>query len=397
MRSGKLTARGAMTTKPGRYGDGAGLWLSVADSGSARWVYRFTISGKVSEMGLGSRDLVSLAEARELASAARKVAKSGVSPVAAKKAAAPKPLFGQIAEALIEAKRAEWRNGRHAAQWRSTLTEHAAAIWDRPIDTIDTEAVLSVLRPLWVKTPETGNRVRGRIEAVLAAAKTRGLRSGENPAQWRGHLANLLPKRGKLSRGHLAAMPYEDVPSFVAKLREQDDVNALALEYLILTATRLSETLGARWSEIDLVAKVWTIPPERMKAGALHRVPLADRAVQILERLATIRTGDLLFEGRGGAAASGRNLRRFLRRMGVDMATASLHGFRSSFRDCAGDRTNFQREVAEACLAHAVGNAVERSYRRGDALAKRRVLMTAWANYCETSPMASNIIPLRGV
>ena len=285
MASGKLSARKVETAKPGRHGDGAGLWLAVSETGAKRWLYRFTIAGKVSELGLGSFSDVSLIEARERAAEARKLAKAGKSPVEAKregiKAEAGKPTFGKVADDFIAAKGSEWRNEKHRAQWAMTLTKYAAPLRSRPVDEIDTEAVLEVLTPIWQKTPETASRLRGRIEAVLDAARARGhiARNEANPARWRGHLDKLLPKRQKLSRGHHAAMPYAEVPAFVAQLRERDALAAMALEFCILTATRSGEVLGARWSEIDLPGKVWTIPAERMKAARAHRVPLSERAL----------------------------------------------------------------------------------------------------------------------
>jgi integrase len=256
-----------------------------------------------------------------------------------------------------------------------------------PVDLIDTAAVLSVLQPIWARIPETASRLRGRIEAVLDFAKANGLRSGENPAAWRGHLALILPKRQRLSRGHHAAMPYAEVPAFVAELRERETIHALALEFLILTAARSGEVLGARWAELDLDAKVWIVPATRMKAGR-ERVPLSERAMAILERMAEIRTGDLVFPGR----------RRRRPLSGVALAAlvpgATVHGFRSAFWDWCGEATSFSREVAEQALAHATGGAVEQAYRRGDALEKRRALMQAWAQFCEPGA-AGNVVPIR--
>jgi integrase len=230
------------------------------------------------------------------------------------------------------------------------------------------------LQPVWGRIPETASRLRGRIEAVLDFAKAHKLRSGENPASWRGNLALILPKRQKLSRGHHKAMPYAEVPAFIGKLREVESIPALALEFAILTAARSGEVLGARWDEINMAAKVWTIEAGRMKAGLLHRVPLSVRAMEIVERMAEIRTGDLVF--------AGHRRRRPL--SGAALVTgATVHGFRSSFRDWAGEETSFPREICEQALAHATGGAVEQAYRRGDALEKRRRLMEAWSNYCE--------------
>jgi integrase len=262
------------------------------------------------------------------------------------------------------------------------------AILDKPVDTIDTAAVLSILQPVWNRIPETASRLRGRVEAVLDYAKANGLRSGENPAAWRGHLALILPKRQKLSRGHLAAMPYPDIPKFLGKLREVESIHALALEFLVLTAARSGEVLSATWDEIDLDAQVWVIPASRMKAGLLHRVPLSARAMEIVERMAEIRTGNLVF--------AGQRRRRPL--AGTTLAAlvpgATVHGFRSAFRDWAGEETSFPREIAEQALAHATGGAVEQAYRRGDALEKRRALMQAWAQFCEPGT-AGNVVPIR--
>jgi integrase len=369
----------------------------VSPSGARKWVYRFSFAGKVTEAGLGSADVVSLAEARNKAHEARKVLEAGKNPVAAKRQAAiieaGKPTFGAIADALMTAKESEWRNPKHRAQWRMTLEIYAAPLRSRPIDEIDTGAVLAVLKPLWQAKPETASRLRGRIEAVLDAAKAQGHRSGENPAAWRGHLAHLLPKRGILTRGHHAAMAYADVPAFVAQLREREALAALALEFCILTAARSGEVLGARWSEIDLAAKVWTVPAERMKAARVHRIPLSERALAILETLSEARTGELVFPGqRAGRPLSVMAMEMLLRRMDQDAVT--VHGFRSAFRDWAGNETHFPREVAEAALAHVVGDKAEQAYRRGDALEKRRALMAAWASHCGEPGAGSNVVSL---
>ena len=393
----KLTARAAATRKPGRYGDGAGLYLVVAPSGARKWVYRFSFGGKVTEAGLGSAEAVSLAEARDRAYQARKLIEAGKNPIEAKRQAAMivtvKPTFGAIADALISAKESEWRNEKHRAQWRASLTKLAAPLRSRPVDEIDTAEVLDVLTPLWQAKPETASRVRGRIEAVLDAAKAQGLRAGENPAAWRGHLAHLLPKRGKLTRGHHAAMDYRDVPAFVARLRECDATAAMALEFCILTATRSGEVYGARWSEIDMDAKVWTVPADRMKAAREHRVPLSDRAHDILQKLSDVRTGDVVFPSpRGRRPLSHVAMAKVMRRL--EVAQATVHGFRSAFRDWAGNETHFAREIAEAALAHVIGDKAEQAYRRGDALEKRRALMDVWAAHCEPRDM-SKVTPMK--
>jgi integrase len=393
----KLSARGIATNaEPGRHSDGEGLYLNVTPSGARSWLFMWKKDGKRREMGLGSAGSVSLARARELASECRAQVAAGLDPIqvrdAADKTKSGTPTFGAIADALIASKEVEWRNPKHRAQWRMTLTKYAAPLRPRPVDEIDTEAVLSVLKPLWQTKPETASRLRGRIEAVLDAARAQGHRSGENPAAWRGHLAHIFPKRGKLGRGHHAAMPYAEVPAFMARLRQQETIPALALEFCILTAARSGEVLGARWSEIDMAAKVWTVPAERMKAGREHRVPLCERAVNILDRLAKAMINDFVFPGhRQGKPLSRAAMADVIDRMGVEGAT--VHGFRSAFRDWAGNETHFAREVAEAALAHVVGDAAEQAYRRGDALEKRRTLMAAWAAYCEPKDR-SNVIRL---
>jgi integrase len=284
---------------------------------------------------------VTLAEAREKAAGYRSMLAKGIDPLAAKKAdreaAAARKTFGQCADELIKSKRREWRSEVHAGQWRTTIDDYCGPILDKPVDAIDTQAVLGVLQPVWGRIPETASRLRGRIEAVLDYAKAHGLRSGENPAAWRGHLALILPKRQKLSRLHHAAMPYAEVPAFIGKLREVESIHALALEFLILTAGRAGEVLGATWDEIDFDAKVWVIPASRMKAGREHRIPLSGRAVEIVERMAEIRTGDLVF--------SGHRRRRPLSgaAMGALVTGATVHGFRSAFRDWAGEETSSPR------------------------------------------------------
>jgi integrase len=279
---------------------------------------------------------------------------------------------------------ADWRNAKHRYQWRHTLTEYAASIREKPVDAIATADVLTVLKPLWQSKPETASRLRGRIEAVLDAARARGFipEGRANPARWRGHLNKLLPKPRKLTRGHHPAMPFDDVPEFVGQLRARDTVTALALEFIILTAARSGEVLGARWAEIDWKGKVWIVPPERMKAGVEHRAPLTDRALAILKTMKAAARGEYVFPShRSDRPLSGMSCAMLLRRMKV--VNATVHGFRSAFRDWCGEATHFPREVAEAALAHAVGDRTERAYRRGDALEKRRKLMDAWARYCE--------------
>ncbi len=342
--------------------------------------------GKRREMGLGSAREVSLANARELAAAARQKVRDGIDPIATRNSELAKvPTFGEMADTYIEAMAPQFRNAKHVDQWRMTLREYAGPIRSKRVDLVTTEDVLSVLKPIWSTKAETAYRLRGRIERVLNAAKAKGYRSGENPAAWRGHLANLLPKRHKLTRGHHAAMPYADAPAFLAKLRARDGVAALALEFTILTAARSGETRGATWQEIDLILKVWTIPAHRMKAGREHRVPLSAGALAILNRLAEFgsESSQFVFPGNKiGRPLSVMALDMLLRRMQVDV---TVHGFRSAFRDWCGEETSYPREIAEAALAHVVGDQTERAYRRGDALRRRRDLMSAWSDFLEAA------------
>ena len=390
---GKLTARKVETAKPGKYGDGGGLQLAVAPTGAKKWVLRFLWQGKAREMGLGSYPEVSLAEAREKAISGRRLARSGADPIAERRKDRGIPTFGELADEIAGQLAEGFRNEKHRAQWKMTLTVYAGPLRPKPVDKIETTDVLAVLRPIWQEKPETASRLRGRIERVLNAAKAKGLRSGENPAAWRGHLENLLPKRQKLTRGHHAAMPYADVPAFVARLREREAVAALALEFSILTAARSGEVLGARWSEVDLDARVWTIPAKRMKAGREHRAPLSESALAVLEKFGEARVSEFIFPGQGaGRPLSEMALRRML---GLVANVVTVHGFRSSFRDWAGNETHFPRELAEAALAHVVGDKAEQAYRRSDALEKRRALMEAWAAYCEPSSADEKVTLLR--
>jgi integrase len=293
----------------------------------------------------------------------------------------------------IEAMRPSWRNSKHAAQWEMTLRSYAGPLRRLPVDTITTEDVLSVLKPLWIEKPETASRLRGRIERVLDAAKAQGLRTGENPARWRGHLDQLLPKRQRLTRGHHAAMNYAEVPTFMGDLRARQATAALALEFTVLTAARSGEVLRARWEEFDLDRAVWTIPANRMKAGREHRVPLSKRALKIVQAMDDDRGNDFVFGGqKAGKPLSVMALDMVLRRMNVEAAT--VHGFRSAFRDWAAECTSFSNEVCEAALAHVIGNKAEAAYRRGDLFEKRRKLMDAWAVYC-AAPNKGNVVVLR--
>jgi integrase len=395
----RLTARTVATlTKPGRHADGAGLYLKIDRSGAKRWVFMYERGGKQREAGLGPVNAVALVKARELAASFRVVLAEGADPIKTRKAERAaqdsRRTFGQMAEGFLAAQEHGWRNAKHRQQWRNTLATYAAPLWSMHVDEIGTEDVLQALQPIWQTKPETASRVRGRIEAVLDAARVQRLRQGENPARWRGHLDKLLPKAKKLSRGHHAAMPYAGAPAFLARLRERESMAAMALEFLILTAARSGEVLGARWAEIDLVAKVWTVPGDRMKAGRQHRVPLSPPTLEIIERLAEGKIGEFIFPGqRPGRPLSGMALEMVLRRMKAGGVT--VHGFRSSFRDWSGDCTSFPREICEAALAHVAGDMTERAYRRSDALEQRRELMSAWARYLANNAQP-NIITIDG-
>jgi len=379
-----------VTAKPGKYSDGGNLYLIVSPNGSRKWVLRFTWRGRAKEMGLGSAASVTLANAREKAATARRKIDQGLNPIDERKRTGGVPTFGEMADQVREALSEGFRNEKHKAQWKSTLATYAASLRDKPVDTISTDDVLAILKPIWTTKPETASRVRGRIEKVLDAAKAKGFREGENPARWRGHLDHLLPRPSKLARGHHAAMPYDEVAAFVADLQGSEALAAQALELCILTAARSGEILGMRWDEIDLDKKVWTLPAHRMKAGREHRVPLSQRATHILARLSDQRSTDFVFPGQSrDNPISHMAMDKVLRRMKIENAT--VHGFRSSFRDWAGNETDYPRDLIETALAHVIGDKAEQAYRRSDALEKRRTLMEAWASHCSGQ---DNVVPL---
>jgi integrase len=304
--------------------------------------------------------------------------------------------FRECAERMITSHEAAWRNPKHRAQWRSTLATYCYPIFgDLPVAEVDTGLVLKALETIWTTKPETAGRVRGRVEAVLDWAKARGYRDGENPALWRGHLDKLLPNRRKVRRvRNHPAMPYEDLPAFMSELRLRDGMGARALEFTILTAARTSEAIGARWSEIDLIGAMWTVPAERMKAGKEHRVPLPQAALDLLKALP--RDGEFVFAGgRAGRPLSNMAMLELLRGMKAGSAYVP-HGFRSSFRDWCAERTNYPSEVAEAALAHAIESRVQAAYRRGDLLEKRKRLMEDWASFCcGSAAEGSTVTPIR--
>jgi len=376
--------------KPGRHSDGGGLYLNVANGSSKSWVFVWTRDGRKREMGLGGYPVVSLAKARTRAGEFRKDVQDGRNPITERDRDA-EPTFGECIGKFLETMESGWRNDKHRKQWRSTLDTYCAAMKEKRVSEIGTDDVLAALTAIWQEKSETASRLRGRIERVLDFARAKGWRHGENPALWRGHLRHVLPARQKLQRGHHPAMPYGDVPAFVARLQCTEAMAARVLEFLILTAARSGEALEARWFEFDLEKALWMIPAGRMKAGKEHRVPLSNRALAIAKALHEARSGEFVFPGhKERRPLSNMALQMLMRRMKVGHFTP--HGFRSAFRDWAGDETVFPREIAEAALAHEVGNKVELAYRRSDALAKRRKLMDAWSRYC-TMPRSNAVLP----
>src|SRR6266498_2569176 len=391
----RVSSAAVKHAKPGMHCDGGGLYLqAVLGAGGVvrkSWLFRFAENGRERQMGLGSLDNVSLAQARDKAAECRRLRQEGIDPIEARNSQrasmaaenAKTMTFDQCAAGYIAAHRAGWRNTKHASQWENTLATYVSPVFGKvTVRSVDVGLVIKALEPIWSAKPETASRVRGQIEAVLDWAAARGFRDADNPARWKGRLDKLLPRRSKVRAvEHHAALPYDKIGSFMVELREREGVAARALEFAILTAVRTGEVLGAQWSEIDLGAKVWTVPAGRMKGGREHRVPLSGAAVAILKRMAKAREGDHVFPGNRRATLSNMAFLMLLRRMGRGDLTA--HGFRSTFRDWAAERTNFPNEVVEMALAHSVGNKVEAAYRRGDLFDKRRKLMNAWAAYCE--------------
>lgn len=386
-------------SEPGLYADGHGLYLQVSTFETKAWVFRYMIEGIARKMGLGPIHTVSLAEARKRATEARLKVLDGVDPIENKRAkrahakleAAKAITFKQCADKYIEANRAGWKNEKHAAQWDATFNETkrgqrvypaaTAVINDLPVSAIDTGLVLKALEPIWTKTPESASRIRGRIEAVLDWARVREYRDGENPARWRGHLDKTLAKRPRV-RAHHDAIAYAELPAFVAEMRAKSGAPAGALEFAILTAARTGEVIGARWSEIDLTSRLWTVPASRMKSGREHRIPLSDRALEIIGKP---RDGEFVFAGRKpGTPLSNMSMLELMRDMRGKGAT--VHGFRSTFRDWAAEQTSYPNELCEIALAHVVSDKTEAAYRRGDMMEKRRRLMADWAGYCEQMP-----------
>jgi integrase len=403
--AGKLTAGGAEShaKRRGRYGDGDGLFLRVLDPGKrVYWVYRFTFHGKERETSLGSFPAISLAQARDKHIDLRKLVKDGIDPVAkrsAKAAPAPseKPMFGAMADLYVKNHESAWRNIKHRWQWSQTLTTYAAPIWLKPVDQVATADVLACITPLWTRAPETGRRLRGRIEVIIDAARALGHIDADraNPARWKGHLDHLLPKPAKLSRGHHRALAYGDVPEFVKRLREVQAGNtaALALEFLILTATRTSETLGALWDEVDFETATWNIEGKRMKTSDAFSVPLSGRVLDILKTQHETRgKNPHVFPGRPTKPLSTMALAMLLRRMGFDV---TVHGYRTSFRTWCSDVAHAEFEIAEMCLSHRIGSAVSRAYNRTTMLERRRPLMQSWCDYVCGANASAKVVSIR--
>jgi integrase len=398
----RLTARTIATIqKPGLYCDGGGLYLQVTASDSRTWIFRYRspVTQKLRDMGLGPLHAVGLPEARAKATTQRSLLSSGIDPIRARAEeiqrqaaeAAKAVTFQHCATAYIESHKAGWRNEKHTDQWASTIETYCKpVIGSIPVQDVDTGLVLRILEPIWAMKPETASRLRGRIENILDWAKARGYRSGENAARWKGHLNQLLPALAKKDRvKHHTAMPFIEVGAFMSKLRALSGVSARCLEFTILTAARTGEAINARPSEFDLDTATWTIPASRMKVKKEHRVPLSPRAIEIVRDMLD-RKGDYLFPGaESSRPMSNMAMLNLLERM--DM----VHGFRSTFRDWAAERTAFSHEVCEMALAHTIPNAAEAAYRRGDLFDKRRKLMETWADFLGAPSAAGGVIPLK--
>jgi integrase len=403
-----LNAREVATLKePGRYGDGQGLYLQITKGGVQSWLLRYERNGRERWMGLGPLHTIGLQGARERARKARQQLLDGRDPLETRRAErarvaleqAKAVTFEEATTAYFNTHQAKWRNAKHRAQFLSTMREYAfPKLGKLAVADIDLGSVLAVLEPIWPTKTETASRVRGRIEAVLDWATVRNLRTGDNPARWRGHLEHVLPARARLAKPkHHAALAYSEVPAFMAALKQRDGVAARALEFTILTAARTGEVIGARWDEFDVGAKTWTVPAGRMKAAREHRVPLSDRAIEILTTIPTEKGNPFVFIGPRARGLSNMAMSAVLRRM--DRAEITVHGFRSTFRDWAAETTAFPNHVVEMALAHVVGNKVEAAYRRGDLFDKRRRLMADWAKYATCLPtmkVGPTVVPMRG-
>jgi integrase len=392
-------------TAPGLHfvGGVAGLALQVLPTGGRTWVLRATMGGRRRDMGLGGFPDLPLADARTAARKARELIRAGLDPIeearaaiSAKRASAAKDVtFKEATAAYIAAHEASWRNAKHAQQWTNTLATYAEpTIGGLLVRDIELTHILAILEPIWTTKTETATRLRGRIEQILDWATARGHRQGLNPARWRGHLDKLLAKPSKVARvEHRAALPVDEVGAFMTDLRGVDGMGARALEFAVLLAARSGEVRGAAWSEIDLKARIWTVPASRMKGGREHRVPLSAQAIALLKALPRVEGVDLVFPAPRNGPLSDMTLTAVLRRMKV---AAVPHGFRSTFRDWASERTNYPRDAAEMALAHAIGDKVEAAYRRGDLFEKRRRMMADWAKFCDVAEPPAGVIPIHG-
>jgi integrase len=384
----KLTSRFCRTvTKRGFYADGGGLYFKYGETGGRSWVFRYQIKGRTRDMGLGPYPDVGLAEAREAAAEQRRIRRLRLDPIDERNKSRPQrqatPTFQWCAEHYIADHRAGWRYPKHGRDWENSLATYAFPVIGKlPVDAVDLAAVLRVIQPHWETKTVTIDRVRSRIELTLAWATTRGYRQGDNPARWKGHLETLLPKKSKVAKvEHMAALPYAEMPAFMTKLRKEEDSAARALELAILTAGRSKELLGAKWSEMDLEARLWVVPAERMKGGREHRVPLSEAAMAVLAAMQQVRAGEFVFPGaRAGGRLHERVMLDLLKRL-LPGSGVTVHGFRSAFSDWVTETTGYSVEEREMALAHAVGTAVERAYRRTDLFAKRRALAEAWAKF----------------
>jgi integrase len=389
----KLTETKIRTlTKAGLHHDGAGLYLQVKPGGARSWVYRFRLNDRTRDMGLGALADVSLVRARERAAAARALVNDGIDPIEHTRAsavipAAPKrhssPTFEEVAETYMADRLKRLRSGVHCDQWRQTLRNYAYPILGAmPVDAIETNDVVAVLKPIWLSKCETAARLRGRIERVLARATVEGLRRGANPATWKGHLQEALPPRSEVQPvEHFRAMDFQDVRGFMVELGRINTMSAITLRFLVLTCARTAEVTGARWREIDWDERTWTVPAARTKANRDHVVPLSTGALAVLREMESLRSSadDFIFPGRKGGQSSMTLLALLQRRMGRN---ATAHGFRSAFRDWCGDEADIPRELAELALAHAVRDTTERAYRRKTAIERRRTVMQQWCDYC---------------
>jgi integrase len=397
--------------RSGLYGDGNGLYLQVSKGKTKAWVFRFMMAGRARKMGLGEIERVKLADARKKATAAHLLVVDGIDPIEDRKAKRAKAAaenarlmtFMECAKGYIDAHKSGWKSAKHAGQWEATLETYAyPVIGSLPVSAIDDAHVMKILQPIWNTKTETASRVRGRIEKVLDRARALKLRSGENPARWKGHLDHLLPAKSQVSPvQHHPALPYRQLPAFMMELREREGVSARALEFTILTIARTGDTIGAKWEEIDQQERLWTIPAERLKGkrGARkrdHAVPLADEAIAILKAIP--RNGEFIFPGgREGRGLSNMAMAEVLKEMGYSSTMATVHGFRSTFKDWCSEQTACPNELSEMAMAHTVSDKVEAAYRRGDMREKRRRLMKDWADFCASAPRdeSANVVTMR--